>query len=76
MKDDLSSIILIVGFVGVTIYLLYAYQQKQLQKTPLQEIEDDIGDMLSGIGSFFNNFEFNSDSGDPTDDSNVFIPTM
>ena len=76
MKDDLSSIILIVGFVGVTIYLIYAYQQKQQQKTPLQTFEDDVNDMLSGIGNFFNNFEFNSDSGDPSDSSDVFIPTM
>lgn len=71
MNEDISSIILIVGVVGVVIYLIHAQQENQPAAKP--SLQQTIDDALSGIGNFFNQYEFNSDD-DSGDDA--FIPTM
>ena len=74
MNEDVSSLILIIGVVGIVVYLLHARQANT--PAPSSGVLGSIEDTLSGIGNFLNNYEFNAPTGDPDDDSDVVIPTM
>ena len=73
-----GEIILIVGIVGIAVYLIYSLKKKTAAPAGgfLTNLDADAIATANAITGFFGSYEFDSDTGDPNDPSNVFIPTM
>jgi hypothetical protein len=73
-----GEIILIVGIVGIAVYLIYSLKKKSAPPAGgfLTNLDADAIAAANAITGFFGTYEFDSDTGDPNDPSNVFIPTM
>ena len=76
MKNS-GEIILILGIVGIAVYLIYSLKKKTAAPANfLTNLDADAIAAANSITGFFSDYEFDSDTGDPNDPSNVFIPTM
>ena len=75
-----GEIILLVGIVGIAVYLIYSLKKKSAAAASaggfLTNLDADAIAAANAITGFFGTYEFDSDTGDPNDPSNVFIPTM
>lgn len=74
-----SQLIILVGVVAVAVYLFYSLNKKSSAPSSggfISVLDNAVVNAANGITGLVGDYEFNSDTGDPNDTSNVFIPSM